>query len=86
MVQVTAVHLEGGGQHEHISKVRWVDGSKSGESTRAEMVAFIDGGGKACVTDGVNTVYIGVVNASPKYIRTYADGKWTDNLLALPKF
>ncbi|MGH7485059.1 MAG: DUF3892 domain-containing protein, partial [bacterium] len=21
----------------------------------------------------------------PKYLRTYADGRWTDNLLALPR-
>lgn len=29
---------------------------------------------------------IGVVNgANGKYLRTYADGKWNDNLLALPE-
>lgn len=29
---------------------------------------------------------IGVVNgANGKYVRTYADGKWNDNLLALPE-
>lgn len=34
-----------------------------------------------------NVVYVGVVHPDyPRdpYIRTYADGKWTDNLLALP--
>lgn len=41
------------------------------------MVTWIEGG---------NTVRVGVVNATPKYIRTYADGTWTDNLLALPRF
>jgi hypothetical protein len=29
---------------------------------------------------------IGVVNVDPPYIRTYADGDWTDNLVALPKY
>lgn len=31
--------------------------------------------------------YIGVVRPSsgPPYLRTYADGKWTDNLLAQPQ-
>ena len=87
MVQVTSVHMSGGTQHEHIAKVKWRDDKNStGESTRAEMVTFIEGGGKAYVTDGTNTVYVGVVNATPKYIRTHADGKWTDNLLALPRY
>ena len=33
-----------------------------------------------------NVAQVGVVDATPgrrAYIRTYADGKWTDNLLAL---
>jgi hypothetical protein len=38
------------------------------------------------VTDGKNTVAVLVVDSSPPYLRTYADGKWTDNLLALPKY
>jgi hypothetical protein len=88
MVKVTAVHMEDGTGHEHIASVRWVeDGtSKTGESTRAGMVTYIEGGGKAYVTDGQNTAWVGVVNATPKYIRTHADGKWTDNLLALPRY
>jgi hypothetical protein len=32
------------------------------------------------VDDGVVTPAYG-----PKYLRTYADGRWTDNLLALPR-
>lgn len=86
MVKIIAVHMEGGERHEHIAEVKWVEATKEGQSTRAKMVEFIEGGGKAYVTDGANTVDVGVVNATPKYIRTYADGKWTDNLLALPRF
>jgi hypothetical protein len=36
-------------------------------------------------SDG-SDVAVGVVDASPPYIRTYADGNWTDNLLALPRY
>ena len=33
-----------------------------------------------------NRAEIGVVNGSGgKYLRTYADGKWNDNLLSLPQ-
>jgi hypothetical protein len=28
--------------------------------------------------------YIGVVDATPPYLRTHADGVWNDNLLAQP--
>nr|WP_314464360.1 DUF3892 domain-containing protein [uncultured Novosphingobium sp.] len=35
---------------------------------------------------GGNRANIGVVNGqNGKYLRTYADGKWNDNLLALPE-
>lgn len=88
MVYVTARHMEGGVRHEHIARVRWTnpaDGS-GGENSRAEMVAWITQGGEAYVRDGVRQVRVHVVNANPPYIQTYADGVWTDNLLALPTF
>lgn len=35
---------------------------------------------------GGNRAEVGVVSgANGKYLRTYADGKWNDNLLALPE-
>jgi Protein of unknown function (DUF3892) len=42
--------------------------------------------GRAVVGEGKDRVEVGVVEASPKYIRTYAYGKWTNNLLALPTY
>lgn len=89
MVYVTAVHLIGTEDHEHIGSVRWrnpADG-KTGESTRADMVTWIrDKNGDARVQATPADVKIGVVEASPPYIRTYADGKWTNNLLSLPRY
>ena len=89
MVYVTAIHQAGGSGHEHITSVQWRDPatSNTGENTKSEMVDWIKNkNGDARVTDGTNTVQVGVVDASPPYIRTYADGKWTDNLLALPRY
>lgn len=92
MVQITSVHMSPGGTtHEHIASVRWVnpDDRKTGENTRAQMVDWIDKEkGKAIVSDGRNTVSVGTVHPerAPSYIRTYADGKWIDNLLALPRY
>lgn len=80
--------MQGGNRHEHIASVRWQDpGNGTADvSTREAMVAWIRKGNRAFVTDGRNTVDVLVVNAHPPYLRTYADGKWTDNLLALPRF
>jgi hypothetical protein len=51
------------------------------------MVEWIrDKGGKAFVVSGGYRAAVGVVNANPPYIRTYADGVWTDNLFALPTY
>jgi hypothetical protein len=88
MIRITAVHMAGGDQHEHIASVKWInpENNTTGKSTRETMVSWIDKGGKAIVSDGKNTAQVGVVEARPKYIRTYADSKWTDNLLALPRY
>jgi catechol-2,3-dioxygenase len=88
-VEITAVHMSGGDKHEHIADVKWTNKQTSdrGESTRAVMVDWIENQkGQAVVTNGKNTVNVGVVDATPKYLRTYADGIWTDNLLALPRY
>jgi Protein of unknown function (DUF3892) len=89
MVYITERHMVGGQKHEHIAEVRWRDPADggTGASTRETMVDWIKNkGGKAYVSDGTRQVAVGVVDASPPYIRTYADGVWTDNLLALPTY
>lgn len=81
--------MVGGTRHEHIAEVKWrnPDDNNIGKSSRAVMVDWIDNKkGVAKVTDGKNTVSVGVVDADPKYIRTHANGKWSDNLLALPRY
>lgn len=89
MIYLYAVHVEGTSQHAHISSVRWKnpDTSKSGETSRAGMVKWIRDGGKAYACGGQgHMARVLVVNATPPYIRTKADGTWTDNLLSLPRY
>jgi hypothetical protein len=87
-VYITERHMVSGTGHEHIAGVKWEnrDTKKTGQSSREAMVEFIEGGRDARVADGSSYVQVGVVDATPKYIRTHADGKWTDNLLALPEY
>ena len=87
-VYVIARHMVGGGEHEHIAEVKWENRSngKTGHSSRAEMVKWINDGGDARVADGSSYVKVTVVKADPPYIRTIKDGKLSDNLLALPTY
>jgi Protein of unknown function (DUF3892) len=89
MVEITAVHMIGGERHEHIAEVRWRDpgDGQTGASSRAQMVSYLrDDNGRAYVGSGSNQVWVGDVDGTPPYIRTYADGVWTNNLLALPRY
>jgi hypothetical protein len=90
MIHIHAVHMSGGTGHEHIASVKWQnpDDGKTGQNTKAEMVAWLrkSTANKAYVCGGGHLAPVKVVNASPPYIRSHADGVWTDNLLALPRF
>jgi hypothetical protein len=90
VIQIThkRMSVSGSKRHEHISAVKWYN-PKDGNvdsSTVATMVTWLRKGNRAYVCDGYNIVEVGVVEANPPYIRTHADKKWTDNLLALPAF
>ena len=89
MIFVEAVHLNGGFGHEHIANVAWKnpDTGATGQSDQAEMVRWIRSGGEAYVVDAHgHAIKVAVVRAVPPYIRTVADGTFSDNLLALPRF
>ena len=73
-------------KHHAISHLGFTDNTGNYSTTRLEMYEFIKAGGKAYVRDRFgNTVYIGtdISTLGTKFVKTYADGKWTDNLLAL---
>jgi Protein of unknown function (DUF3892) len=90
MIYITAVHMSAGGAgNEHIAGVRWSNAESGavGESTTPAVIHWIDNdGGVAKVKASPADVLVGTVDANPKYLRTYADGKWTNNLLSLPRF
>jgi len=77
--------------HEAITALGWVNEQtgQTGISSRLEMYDWIKTkGGEAYVHDRYgNTVKVGTAETSfgTKYVRTYADRTWTDNLLSLPE-
>lgn len=90
-IRITAIRLTGGNAHEHITRLWWINpaNGKTGDSLTSEVVSFIeDQDGKAYVEDSQgHRVDVGVVTTEwgAKYLRTHADGYYSNNLLVLPK-
>ena len=91
-VEITHVHYEDNGNptHETIDAYQYrYDGqSEAYYRRKPSMVSFLEGGETAHVGNGTNWVPVGIVNSPPiaKYLRTHADGKYSNNLLSLPTF
>ncbi|HET9342921.1 MAG TPA: DUF3892 domain-containing protein [Candidatus Eremiobacteraceae bacterium] len=90
-VRITAVHMVGGLEHQHIATLRWINEETGAEgvSTREAMVEWITSGGVAYTRDAVGDqpyLRVRTTGWGTKYVQTYADGIWKDNLLALPRF
>jgi hypothetical protein len=91
-VKVTCVSKPSGNNldpHEAISRIGWLNESTGaqGVSTRLEIYDFIKGGGQVYVTGlGSSRVYVGCRENSigTKFVQTYADGQWNNNLLSQP--
>jgi hypothetical protein len=90
-IRITAVRLTGGQSHEHITHLWWTNpaSGETGDNSRPQIVTWIeDDNGKAYVDDGRGNradVLVVTPKYGDKYLRTHADGQWTDNLLALPR-
>ena len=90
-IRIAKVRLsQGGYPNEHITDLMWLsyqDG-EVGTNATAEIVKWLDDGGKAFVESSQTKVEVGVVrpDGGRPYVRTYANGVWTDNLLSLPRF
>jgi hypothetical protein len=89
--RITGIRKPGGvsNTHEAISHYRWIeDGSTTSTITeRMTVVGWVNTGHKFYVSDGKNTAWCGVRTSSrgTKFLQTYSDGKWNDNLLSLPQ-
>nr|WP_284145333.1 DUF3892 domain-containing protein [Xanthobacter aminoxidans] len=83
-VQVTCINKQPrNNTHEGITHL----GNSKGKWTRQQVIDWIESKSNTFFTlvNG-NRGDIGVVDGpNGKYLRTYADGKWNDNLLSLPE-
>jgi len=91
-VRITCIKKDGGNHqnpHEGITDYGWVNSSgKTGTSTRTAMVKWVESGNKAYVQDSQgNKAYCGVRTSSAgnKFLQTYSDDSYNNNLLSLPE-
>ena len=91
MIRITCIGKDNGDHydpHEGILNFGWVDDKtgNTGISTRAAMIDFLEKGNSAYVKGSFNRIAWLVVSVSRygnKYIKTIADDRETNNLLAL---
>jgi hypothetical protein len=91
-IRITGIRLSGGTGHEHITTLWWIDPARNVEksSRRATIVAWIDDEQREAYVHQPGTARSTVGTVDPgsgrsKYLRTYADGQWNNNLLSLPR-
>lgn len=93
-VRITCITKSGGyhdDPHSAITTLGWTNENSNarGSSTRLELYDWIKNqSGYAYVRDNAgNQIRVGTAETAQgtKYVRTYSDGIWTDNLLALPE-
>jgi hypothetical protein len=91
-VRITCINKSGGNHadpHHAIEDLGWIDeqSGKTGKSTRLQMYEWLKSkSGTAYVRDKQgNTAYVGTREHTngTRFVQTYADKVWTDNLLAL---
>lgn len=77
--------------HEHIEYLWWTSdqGGGNGCYTRDQMVAYVKHNGNASVysrdQNGGKSAWVHANNnGRVEYVQTFADGRWTNNLLSLP--
>lgn len=91
MIFVTAISMSppDSQQHEHITRVYWentADG-ESGWMSKQQAVDWLNGSSsnRLWVRGQPKNAEVVVVSGTPDYLRTVADGYYTNNLLSLPR-
>ena len=93
-VRITCINKSGGyhaDPHHAITHLGWVneETNETGKSTRLEVYDWIKNrGGRAYVRDAYgNVALVGTMENQhgTKFVQTFADRVWTNNLLTLPE-
>ena len=86
-IKATKIRLKNdakGDDEREISQIYIVTEDQAGWCWVSGVIKILDAGGVISVDKYPNT-YLKVINANPKYVRSEANNKRTDNLLKLPQ-
>mgnify|MGYP000992821477 CR=1 FL=1 len=87
-IRITAVHLDGGEEHEHIAEVEWqnLEWGNTGESTTDALMRWLEETGEVALVG--HTARVDVVRSptGAAWLQAVRDGFWTDDLLGLPRY
>jgi Protein of unknown function (DUF3892) len=91
VIEITAIRLAGGQNHEHVAEVLWRSAATAlGHGSRQSVIEWLSASSdnRAVVARGSESVQFAVVRESNQapYLRARKDGQWTDDLLELPGF
>ena len=88
-IRITAVHLDGGDEHEHIAEVEWknLEWGNTGESSVDALIRWLDEAENVAVV-GRKPSLVDVVRSptGSSWLQAVRDGFWTDELLARPRY
>ena len=88
VIYITHRRMSGGTEHEHIVSVKYYNTitGVSGSVPRQTVVDWLNRGETVKVKDPRTGVDVPVHIYDKIYIRTIANNRWADNLLALPEY
>jgi hypothetical protein len=76
--------------HETITEYQWLDGTEAKWTAKAGMVEWLDRPNNSAATMTATgssaPVFVRREQGKYPYLQTKADSKWSNNLLALPKY
>ena len=90
-IRITAVHVAGGSEHEHITEVEWVslEHRNEGSSTREAIIDWLesDPGNTVVVKKGLRSAAVVVRREGDRaWLQAESDGRASPLLLEIPRY
>ncbi|HWM33017.1 MAG TPA: DUF3892 domain-containing protein [Pseudolysinimonas sp.] len=87
-IRITAVHLDGGEEHEHIAEVEWqnLEWGNVGESSVESVMSWLDEAENVAVVGQRARVDVVRSPTGSAWLQAVKDGFWSNELLALPRY
>jgi hypothetical protein len=87
-IRITAVHLDGGDEHEHIAEVEWqnLEWGNVGESSVESVMRWLGEAENIAVVGQRSRVDVVRSPTGSSWLQAVKDGFWSNDLLSLPRY